>query len=277
MTAPVREGGSALSDPCPQGDRVGPLRELRRLPDMPGPSPKHRSDGQEPDGTPSPAPRSGLARFLLPDPVSPGRALSMLLLGFGVEGATEVYQFLVRGDLVQGPLEYYATLATTLLGFYLMFLGIREWHAFHPIPARIRTAPPGRRWPWFGLALWAGGTAGTAILSGALGSGGAPSAPFWIAWPVGGVIVLAFGSFFFGLRYEAHRFGSSWGDALGWAAFCWSLGVATLAGLVVGDRALLLLTEFFSNWVALIASVGPIVVAMSPLFVTYALMIGAFG
>ena len=220
--------------------------------------------------------RGRSVRFLLPAPASAGHGLSVLLLGFVVEGATEVYQFLARGNLVQGPLEYYTTLTTTIFGFFLMFLGLREWHAFHPKPARTKRVPAGRPWPWFGLTLWTGGTVMTAVLSLAPGVGGTGGTPLWIVWPVGGLVVLAFGSFFFGLRKEAEVRGSRSGNALGWVAFAWSLGVATVAGLVVGDRALELVVQFATNWVALVASVGPIVVAMSPLCVTYALMIGAF-
>ena len=246
------------------------------LPDTQGARSERRSEGSEPRQGDRPVPRGRSVRFLLPLPISADHGLSVLLFGFVVEGATEVYQFLVRGNLVQGPLEYHSTLATTIFGFYLMFLGLREWHAFHPKPTRRKLAFPKRPWPWFGLALWIGGSGMTAALSFALGGGGTGAAPFWIAWPVGGVVVLAFGSFFFGLRKEAQLLGSPSANALGWAAFTWSLGVATVAGLVVGDLAVRLLTEFVTNWVALIASVGPIVVAMSPLFVTYALMIGAF-
>jgi hypothetical protein len=214
--------------------------------------------------------------MLLPRPVSPRHAVGVLILGFAVEGATELYQLLARGDLVQGPLEYYTTLATTLLGFYLMFLGLREWHAFHPKPPRPPTPAGKRRWPWFGLTLWIGGTAGTAVLNLALGGGGSPSTPIWIVWPVGGIVVLAFGDFFLGLQREARVSGTPWANGLGWVAAVWALGVATVAGLVVGDRALLLLTQFVTNWSALIESIGPVVVAMSPLCVTYALLIGAF-
>jgi hypothetical protein len=233
-----------------------------------------RSPGRRENSVPTG--RSRAARVLLPSPVSVRHGVAVLVLGFAVEGATELYQFMARGNLVQGPVEYYTTLATTIFGFYLMFLGLREWHAFHPKPKRKNPASRKDRWPWFGLSLWAGGTAMTALLSIALGGGGAGEAPFWIAWPVGGVVVLAFGNFFFGLRREAQLGGSWWGSALGWAAFVWSLGVATVAGLVVGDRILVFLTEFVTNWLALIASIGPVVVAMSPLFVTYSLMIGAF-
>jgi hypothetical protein len=225
----------------------------------------------------SPATVKGrIRRWPLPPPVSAARGLSVLLLGFAFEGATEVYQFLERGNLVQGVLEYATTLATTFLGFYLMYLGLREWHAFHPKPVRKLPAHSKRRWPWVGLAFWTGGTAMTAVLSLALGGAGSGGAPFWIAWPVGGVVVLALGTFFFGLRSETPLRASPWGHTLGWASFTWSLGVATLAGLVVGERALLFLTEFVTNWAALFVSVGPVVVAMSPLFVTYSLMAGAY-
>jgi hypothetical protein len=225
---------------------------------------------------PSPRRLSPIVRYLLPRPVSARHGIALLVLGFAVEGGTELCQFLARGIAVQAPAEYYATLATTILGFYLMFLGLREWHEFHPKPVRVDRARPDPRRSWFGLALWSGGTAMTAILSFALGGEGSGNAPFWVAWPVGGVVVLAFGNFFFGLRREADLGDSSWGRALGWTAFAWSLGVATVAGLAVGDRIPLLLAEFVTNWVALIASIGPVVVAMSPLFVTYGLMIGAF-
>jgi hypothetical protein len=243
---------------------------------MVGPSGSNPSESPEPGDGPESLPRSGVARVLLPTPVSARRGIAVLLLGFAVEGGTELYQFLARGNLEQGFVEYYTTLATTILGFYLMFLGLREWHAFHPLPARKPTASGERRWPWFGLTLWAGGTVLTALLSIALGGSGSGGAPFWVAWPVGGVVVLAFGNFFFRLRKEAEFGETRWGVALGWTGFAWSLGVATVSGLVLGDRILHLLAEFVTNWVALIASIGPIVVAMSPLFVTYGLMIGAF-
>jgi hypothetical protein len=288
--------------------------------------------GYGPTGAPVGRRRS--VPYFLPAPVSSGHALSVLLAGFLVEGATEAYQFVQRTTLGLGWPEYYTTLATTILGFYLMFLGLREWRIFHPRPVRRRAVPwrliqlfsaagvsigswvglhsawlrrkylipwmigvatatvvlvvatvmvdrgdalPRKRgWPVLSLTLWGGGTAATAVLI--VGEGGLTggSTPIWLAAPVGGIVVLAFGQFFYGLQREARPFGSPLGRALGWAGFGWSLGVATIAGYVVGERAVLLLTEFFSNWGALIVSVAPIVVAMSPLFVSYALMVGAF-
>ena len=93
---------------------------------------------------------------------------------------------------------------------------------------------------------------------------------------MGGVLVLAFGNFFFGLRKQSDVWASPVGRALGWGAFVWSLGVGTVAGLAVGERVVELLTEFVTNWVALVASFGPVVVAMSPLAVAYSLLIVAY-
>jgi hypothetical protein len=199
-----------------------------------------------------------------------------VILGFAVEGATELYQFLQRGNLVQGPLAYYSTLATTVLGFILMFLGFREWNAFHPKVALRPHSPAKKARTRFLVGLWLAGTAMIALLDLALGGGGSGSAPDWLAWPVGGLLVLAIGDFFAGLRTLAARWATPAASVVGWTAFLWSTGVAVVAGLVVGDRVVVLLSELVSNWVALVASFGPVVVAMSPLVVGYALMIGAY-
>jgi hypothetical protein len=227
-------------------------------------------------GTERPRERARAVRLLLPPSRSERHAVAVLVSGFAVEGSTELVQFAQRGSLVQGPLEYYATLATTIFGFYLMFLGVREWYAFRPRGGGTTSIGPTPQPGRLRLALWLGGTTAAAALSIALGGAGAGAAPVWIAWPVAGLLVLAIGDFFFGLGAQARRIGSPLGNALGWLAFGWSLGVATVAGLALGDRVVRLLTELVSNWVSLIASFGPIVVDLSPLFVAYALISGAF-
>jgi hypothetical protein len=254
----------------------GRSSEVPRPPESVGRSAERRARERDLPPEPSSPARGRGARIVLPDPVSARHAISTIILGFAVEGGTEAYQYLARGNLAQGPLVYYTTLATTILGFYLMFLGFREWNAFYPKPQPTGEGPPKVRRRWFLFALWAGGTGATALLSLALESGGVGYAPFWIAWPVGGLLVLAFGDFFFGLRKLAMRWGSAPGNVLGWVAFVWSLAIGTVAGLAVGDRVTILLFEFVSNWVALVASLAPIVVAMSPLAVTYALLICAY-
>jgi hypothetical protein len=277
---------------------------------------------------------SRVRRAVLPEPVSLVHAATVLLAGFLVEGGTEAYQFLERGSLAQGWPEYYTTLVTTVLGFYLMFLGTREWYAFRPGAARGRRIPwpliqlfasailsiglwTGRhiRWvrrrhfyawvlsmvgatgtlvaatvmversrarrpvrpvPWTGLSVWAGGTAATTTVALVAGTGGLTSTPIELVGPVGGLVVLAFGVFFLRLRRLAAPLGSLSGRALGWAGFAWSIGVAVVAGYVVGIRAVLFLSELVTNWGALVTSLAPAVVAISPLFVAYGLLAGTY-
>jgi hypothetical protein len=279
-----------------------------------------------------PTPEVPISRRVIRSRVGEAHAIRWLLLGFLVEGGTELYQFAERGNFSQNALVYGFTLATTILGFVLMFLGFREWKRLHP--SRIRRAIPwplielfanaglsialwlGRHsrrirqkyflwWslavvsaavtlvvaivaverrdetptvrasrpiPWKGLTFFAGGTGSCAALSLVLGGAGTGGSPFWVAWPVGGLIVLALGNFFLGLRNLVRPAGTRVGGALAWGAFIWSLGVATVTGLAVGQHAVQLLVEFATDWAALFTSAAPILADLATLFVSYALL-----
>jgi hypothetical protein len=231
------------------------------------------------------APSNSWVRVLVPARTSEGHALAVLAGGFVVEGGTEVYQFLSRGSLGTGSAAiYYLTLVTTVLGFYLMFRGLHEWSLFHP---RARNRPPravgatgapspARPVPWRGLALFGGGAIATAILNVILGGLGRGGSPFVIAWLVGGIVVLAFGSFFLSLERTLRPFADRWGAGMTVVAAVWALGTSVVAGLVIGERSLGLLADFFTNWTALVELIAPIVVAMSPLFVAYGLLTIAY-
>jgi hypothetical protein len=81
-------------------------------------------------------------------------ALFVFSLGFVTEGGTEMYQMLTLGHLGQVWIGfYYLSLATTILGFYLMYLGVREWKAIHPRKSRSTS-----RIPWTAIALASGAT-----------------------------------------------------------------------------------------------------------------------
>jgi hypothetical protein len=272
---------------------------------------------------------------VLPPPVSSVHAAGILMLGFGFEAGTEAFQLLDRSGLGAGWIVYGATLGATIFGFYLMFLGLREWHHFHPRPRRPRTVPwlllqllanafvsigvwvgyhsrrVRRRYylPWAGamlagLATWAVatvmidrapartrprpvpwrtllllavGTLLTAIVGRFLVPGVSGSSPLWAAWPVGGIFVVLIGRFFLDLRAEVLPWVSKAEDRLALLAVGWSIAVAALAGWNLGERIGLLLNEFVSNWVALIASAAPIVVALSPLCGTYVLLMVVYG
>lgn len=246
-----------------------------------------------------------------------------------------MYQFLTRQELGTGPAGIYdLTLATTILGFYLMYRGSHEWHLLHPGPPKRRRIPwplvalyanatmsiliwagrhsawvrrkhlaawtlatlsaggalvlatvaarkprpptPPRRVPYEALALFGGGTAATAALNLELGGVGAGGVPFVIAWMVGGLLVLLVGGFFRGLEKLVRPLGGRLGPPLARVASAWAILTSVVAGLVLGERSLPLLYDFFTNWTALVALVAPLVVALSPLFVAYGLLIIVF-
>ncbi len=120
--------------------------------------------------------------------------------------------------------------------------------------------------------MLAGGVVATAILNIGLGTVGSGDTPAPLAWVVGGVMVLAIGGFFLTLRRLVAPLQRPTARALGWVAFAWSLGVAIIAGLALGQVIVGLFIDFFTNWSVLILSLAPFIFAIAPLFVTYTLL-----
>jgi hypothetical protein len=199
-------------------------------------------------------------------------ALVTFAVGFLVEGATETYQFVASGYLGRGWVGfYYIGLATTIAGFYLMYLGRHEWTDAHR-----RRVQNGHRLAWTALGIFATATVTIAILGFTEGGPNSAGAPGVLAWVVGGLVALAFGTFFLGLvSVSEHLVGRLW-KLLAWVAFGWSLGVAVLTGLVVGDQFTSLLRQFFTNPLLLVGSFAPLTFVMAPLFVTYFLFAAVY-
>jgi hypothetical protein len=228
--------------------------------------------GSEPNQATAPS-RPLWKRWLVPRIESPRHAIPALVVGFLLEALTEVYQFATRGSPVSSSsLGYYVSLATTILGFYFLWRGLHEWNRAGPRPV----APGSRRSLREPLAILCGGVAAAAgwdILLGQVGHGDTP-AP--LAWVVGGVMVLAVGSFFLSLARRAAPFQGAPGRALGWAAFGWSLATSVVAGLVLGQGIVGLFVDFFTSWPKLIVSLAPFIGAIAPLFVAFFLVTAAY-
>lgn len=193
-------------------------------------------------------------------------ALVTLALGFLVEGATEAYQFFANGYLSRAWAGlYYIGIGTTVVGFYLIYRGRSEWTESHR-----RLVTHGHRALWVALALFCGSAAVLAITALALRV--PDRAPLWAEVLVGGGVALSFGNFFLGLLLIVYRLAGRIGRYLGIAAYGWALGVAVLTGWIVAQQFLSLLTEFFTDPLALFASFAPLAFAMAPLFVTYFLL-----
>ncbi len=199
-------------------------------------------------------------------------SLLTFAVGFVIEGSTEAYQLATIGFLGVGWIGfYYVGLATTVLGFVLMYRGRREWTELHR-----RRVERGHRSLWVALALFAAGTAAIAIVGTVHGSPSSGPLPPGVAWLVGGLVTLAFATFFLGLWLLVSRMVGPVGLALATAALAWSFGVAVLTGLVVGSEIVTLVTQFFTDPLELIVSFAPLAFVMAPLCVAYFLYAAAY-
>jgi hypothetical protein len=201
--------------------------------------------------------------------MSERHAIGALVVGFLMEALTEIYQILTSvGSVRTNPLGYYLGIVVTLVGFYFLWRGLHEWNGLHPRPV-----PPARR----GISgptimMLGGGIAATALLNFGLGTVGGGDTPALLAWIIGGALVFAIGAFFYRLRAMVDPLQGSTGHLLGWAAFAWSLGVALISGLALGQVMVGLFIDFFTDWPAMFMAIAPFIFAIAPLFVTYGLL-----
>ncbi len=211
----------------------------------------------------------------MPRITSECHAIQALVTGFLMEAGTEIYQFVttVRSTSTS-PAGYYLSLATTLVGFYFLWRGLHEWNRLEP---RFPKCAGPRRIPWESIQMLVGGIIATGLLNIALGTVGGGDTPPLLVWVVGGVMVLAFGSFFLLLRRMVAPLQSPTGRAIGWASFAWSLAVSVIAGLALGQVIVGLFVDFFTSWPALILDLAPFIFATAPLFVTFSLLAVAYG
>ena len=199
-------------------------------------------------------------------------ALLTFAAGFLVEGTTEAYQFFAIGYLDHGWIGfYYIGLATTVLGFYLMYRGRHEWTEAHR-----RRFQSGHRLARAALLIFAGATVAIAVLGTVYGGPDSVGPPSALAWTVGGLVALAFGTFFLGLVTLVDQLIGRYARWASWVAFGWSLGVAVLTGWVVGNEFPALLRQFFTDPLLLVASFAPLAFVMAPLFVTYFLFTAVY-
>jgi len=197
-------------------------------------------------------------------------ALETFVVGFVVEGGTEVYQFVSAGRPVWVGF-YYVGLITTGIGFYLMYRGRHEWT--EPHRHNVRRS---HRLLWAALAMFIGAAAIISVLGSLEGGPGHGGPPAVLIWIVGGLVALAFGNFFLGLVVLVDRLVGQVGRIISWVAFAWSLGVAVFTGLMVGNEFQKLLHQFFTNPLGLIASFAPLAFVIAPLFVAYFLFAAAY-
>jgi hypothetical protein len=197
-------------------------------------------------------------------------ALWTFLVGFIVEGGTEAYQFASFGRSVWIGF-YYVGLATTGVGFYLMYRGRQEWTEIHR-----RSVRRGHQFLRTALVMFIGAVAAIAVLGWLAGPSGRAGPPPVVVWVVGGLVALSFGNFFLSLVILVERLVTLVGRVISWVAFAWSLGVSVLTGYSVGNHFLILLHQFVTNPLGLIVSFAPLAFTIAPLFVAYFLFAAAY-
>jgi hypothetical protein len=200
-------------------------------------------------------------------------ALRTFALGFVVEAATEAYQFVSTEGSQHAAWVgfYYIGLLTTGLGFYLIYRGRHEWTDLHR--NRLRH---GHRALAVAVAMFVAAAIGLGLIAYATGPSNPGGAPGWAVALVGGLVALSLGNFFLSLVLIVLALVGPVGRALAWAGFAWSLGVAGLTGLVVGEQIRTLLGDLFSNPFGLIVGFAPLAFVLSPLFVAYVLFVAAY-
>ncbi|MCI4363039.1 MAG: hypothetical protein L3K13_01860 [Thermoplasmata archaeon] len=199
-------------------------------------------------------------------------SLRLFAIGFLIEAATEAYQLVGLTRSTKGvPALYYASLATTILGFYVMYLGSRRWLRYlqgRPAGQRVVRAPR--------LLRLACAFAASLLGFFLLGKGSGGSSPLWFGVLVGGVTVVAFADFFSGLYRVAAPAAGPRLRALLLLAVGWSVVVAVYAGVLLGASSVALLHELVTNLPALLTTFAPVAFAMAGLVLTYVILAGVF-
>ncbi|MDE1880657.1 MAG: hypothetical protein KGI89_08930 [Euryarchaeota archaeon] len=199
-------------------------------------------------------------------------ALATFLIGFTIEGATEIYQFVSYDVNQPGWVGFtYLGLATTIFGFYVMYRGRHEWTDLHR-----KNIHRGHKFLWTAAAIFGVAVLGIAVLGSVHGAAAASSTPPVVAWTIGGLIALAIANFFLGLAVLVDHLVGRSGKVLAWSGFGWSLGVAILAGAMIGAQFTTLFVAFFTAPIRLFTDFGPLTYFLSPLFVSYGLLAVAY-
>jgi hypothetical protein len=129
--------------------------------------------------------------------------------------------------------------------------------------------------PWRALLLLFAGALAVTVLA-AIERIPGPGGPSAVAVTVvGALLVLLFGTVFDDLRRLLRPFQDGLGRALGLGALVWSLAVAVVSGVQLGNAAPTLLIDFATDWSKLFHDIAPIAVEMSLVIGSYLLLVAA--
>ncbi len=195
-------------------------------------------------------------------------SLTILSLGFGIEGAGELYSFLSKGAFRPGvSLLFFLPVAMTLVGLLFVWVGQHEWNELHR--DRVRTAHR-----IFAVSLLGAVVAG-AVVAALLFLPGL-GIPLWarvVFAAAAGSLVL--GTFVTYALLVFHLVATPSKAAL-LAAIAWALVVATFVGATLGANLSDILATISERTLVDPAFLGPVGALSSYLFVSYFLLLAVY-
>lgn len=195
-------------------------------------------------------------------------SLTILSLGFGIEGAGELYSFLSRGAYRPGiSLLFVLPVAMTLIGLLFVWVGQHEWNELHR--ARVRTAHR-----TFALSLLGAVVAGAVVT--VLLSEPSLGVPLWAKVAFGAAAgSLVLGTFVTYALLVFHLVARPSKAAL-LASIAWALVVAGLVGGTLAASLAGILSAVAHRSFATPSFLGPVGALSSYLFVSYFLLLAVY-
>jgi hypothetical protein len=195
-------------------------------------------------------------------------SLTILSLGFGIEGGAELYSFLSHGVYRPGTgLLFGLPLVLTLAGLLFVWIGQHEWNALHR--SRVRRAHV-----VFGVSLLGALTAGATVVVLVLRPG--LGVPLWARAVFGASIgSLVLGTFITYALLVFHLVPRS-SKAVLLASLLWALVVAALVGASLAADLPTVLAIISQRAVGIPNFVAPVDSLASYLFVSYFLLLTAY-
>jgi len=195
-------------------------------------------------------------------------SLTILSIGFGIEGAGEVYSRLVAGASTPGSgILYLLPLVFTAIGLLFVWIGREEWNQLHIV--RVRTAHR-----VFALTLL--GAVVAALVVGLLLLVPSLGVPSWAAVLFGAAVAsLVFGTFVTYAFLVLHLI-SNPGRAAVALALIWSGFISALVGITIAGSLSTILALARTHQFSVPAFVSPVEYLLSFLFVSYFLFLAAY-
>ncbi|MCI4373073.1 MAG: hypothetical protein L3K02_05465, partial [Thermoplasmata archaeon] len=194
--------------------------------------------------------------------------LTILSIGFAIEGAGEVYTRFFAGSAVPGAsVLYLLPLVLTALGLLFVWVGREEWNQVHLV--RVRTANRVFAYSLLGAVI------GAAVL-GLLIAVPSLGAPLWAEAVFGAAVgSLVFGTFVT-YAYLVFHLVSDPGRVVVVLSLVWAFFISALVGISIGAAVPTILSIINDRTLSVPAFVSPVEVLVSSLFVSYFLLLAVY-